>query len=92
MPRSIEYLLSRGGAVSKAVTTCQSTNGRRKDVDIDLDFHALRHTCGDWLVLAGVHTKTIQSVMRHKDVKLILDTYGHLFKSMEREALTKMLL
>ena len=59
-------------------------------MDIDLDFHALRHTCGDWLALAGVHTKTIQSVMRHKDVKLILDTYGHLFKPMEREALTKM--
>ena len=55
-----------------------------------LDFHALRHTCGAWLALAGVHTKTIQSVMRHKDVKLTLDTYGHLFKSMEREALTKM--
>jgi len=28
--------------------------------------------------------------MRHKDVKLTPDTYGHLFKSMEREALTKM--
>ena len=55
-----------------------------------LDFHAFRHTCGVWLALAGVHTKTIQSVMRHKDVKLTLDTYGHLFKSMEREALTKM--
>jgi integrase len=55
-----------------------------------LDFHAFRHTCGAWLALAGVHTKIIQSVMRHKDVKLTLDTYGHLFKSMEREALTKM--
>ncbi len=55
-----------------------------------LDFHAFRHTCGVWLALAGGHTKIIQSVMRHKDVKLTLDTYGHLFKSMEREALTKM--
>ena len=55
-----------------------------------IDFHALRHTCGAWLALAGVHVKTIQSVMRHKDVTLTLDTYGHLFRSMEAEAVALM--
>lgn len=55
-----------------------------------IDFHALRHTCGAWLALAGVHPKTIQSVMRHKDIKLTLDTYGHLFRSMEADAVAKM--
>ena len=45
---------------------------------------------GAWLALAGVHVKTIQSVMRHKDVTLTLDTYGHLFRSMEAEAVARM--
>ncbi|MBB3207492.1 hypothetical protein FHS27_003317 [Rhodopirellula rubra] len=44
------------------------------------------------MALAGVHVKTIQSVMRHKDVKLTLDTYGHLFRSMEAEAVQRMAL
>lgn len=55
-----------------------------------IDFHALRHTCGAWLALAGVHPKTIQSVMRHKDIKLTLDTYGHMFRSMESDAVGKL--
>ncbi len=58
--------------------------------DERIDFHALRHSCGAWLALANVHVKTIQSVMRHKDVKLTLDTYGHLFRSMETEAVERM--
>ncbi len=58
--------------------------------DQRIDFHALRHSCGAWLALSGVHAKTIQSIMRHKDVKLTLEAYGHLFQSMEREALDKL--
>lgn len=58
--------------------------------DHRIDFHALRHTYGAWLALSGVHAKMIQSIMRHKDVKLTLEPYGHLFQSMEREALDKL--
>lgn len=43
-----------------------------------LDFHALRHTCGAWLAIAGVNPKVIQKVMRHSTIVLTLDTYGHL--------------
>jgi hypothetical protein len=39
-----------------------------------LDFHALRHTCGAWLVLSGVNVKIVQVVMRHSTSKLTLDT------------------
>jgi len=42
------------------------------------DFHALRHTCGEWLALAGVHPKVIQEVMRHYTITLTMDAYGHL--------------
>lgn len=50
------------------------------------DYHALRHTCGAWLAIAGVHAKTIQTVMRHGSITLTFDTYGHLMKGAEAEA------
>lgn len=55
-----------------------------------LDFHALRHTCGAWLAIQGVHPKTIQAVMRHKSITLTMDTYGHLFPGAEPEAIRKL--
>lgn len=51
-----------------------------------LDFHALRHTCGAWLVLSGANVKIVQSVMRHSTIKLTLDTYGHFLPGQEAEA------
>jgi integrase len=51
-----------------------------------LDFHALRHTCGAWLAIAGVNPKIIQSIMRHSTIKLTLDTYGHLMPGAESTA------
>ena len=43
-----------------------------------MDFHALRHTCGAWLALAGASPKAIQTVMRHSAITLTMDVYGHL--------------
>lgn len=54
------------------------------------DFHALRHTCGAWLAMAEVHPKAIQTIMRHSSITLTMDTYGHLFPSMEAEAIAKL--
>jgi integrase len=54
------------------------------------DFHSLRHTCGAWLAIQGVHPKTIQSVMRHKSITLTMDVYGHLFPGAEPEAVGKL--
>ncbi|MEM7559516.1 MAG: tyrosine-type recombinase/integrase, partial [Planctomycetota bacterium] len=53
-----------------------------------LDFHALRHSCGAWLVLKEVNIKIVQKVMRHSTIKLTLDTYGHLMPGAEREAVS----
>src|SRR5262249_18166894 len=50
-----------------------------------LDFHALRHTCGAWLVLSGANAKIVQVVMRHSTIKLTLDTYGHLLPGQEAD-------
>lgn len=55
-----------------------------------LDFHALRHTCGAWLAMAGAHPKAIQAVMRHSSITLTMDTYGHLFPSQEAETVARL--
>jgi integrase len=55
-----------------------------------IDFHSLRHTCATWLIHAGADVKTIQSVMRHADIKLTLDRYGHLFPGSEAEAVARL--
>ena len=55
-----------------------------------LDFHALRHTCGAWLALAGVQPKVIQTIMRHSTITLTMDTYGHLFPGQEADAAARL--
>ncbi|MBX3436801.1 MAG: tyrosine-type recombinase/integrase [Planctomycetaceae bacterium] len=54
-----------------------------------LDFHALRHTCGAWLAMTGAHPKSIQSVMRHSNISLTMDTYGHLFPGQEADTIAR---
>lgn len=51
-----------------------------------LDFHALRHTCGAWAAVAGIHPKVIQTLMRHGTITLTMDRYGHLFPGQDSEA------
>jgi integrase len=58
----------------------------RNTLDHVLDFHALRHTCGAWLAIAGTNPKVIQSVMRHSTIVLTLDCYGHLLPGAESTA------
>ena len=53
-----------------------------------LDFHALRHTCGAWLIIAGVDVKTVQTILRHSTPTLTLNTYGHLLEGAESNAVT----
>jgi len=55
-----------------------------------IDFHALRHTTASWLIHSGADIKTVQSVMRHSDIKLTLDRYGHLFPGAEADAVSRL--
>ena len=56
------------------------------DEGLKLDFHAFRHTCGAWLIIAGVDVKTVQTIMRHSSPTLTLNTYGHLMEGAEARA------
>jgi len=60
------------------------TLGRKRD------FHNLRHTCGTWLANAGVHPKTIQTIMRHSTFRLTMDTYAHADRDQATAAIGQM--
>jgi integrase len=51
-----------------------------------LDFHALRHSCGSWLAVQGVHPNVVKTVMRHSTITLTMDTYGHLLPDQHADA------
>ncbi|MDY0171101.1 MAG: site-specific integrase, partial [Thermoguttaceae bacterium] len=55
-----------------------------------IDFHSLRHTCGAWLAIAGVHPNIIKTVMRHSVITLTMDTYGHLMPDDTADAIDKL--
>jgi len=40
-------------------------------------FHDLRHTCGSWLIAAGVGIKEVQAHLGHASAQMTLDVYGH---------------
>ena len=41
-------------------------------------FHDLRHTTATLLLRAGIQMQHVQRILRHADIKLTVDTYGHL--------------
>jgi len=55
-----------------------------------LDFHSLRHTTASWLIRSGADIKTVQTIMRHSDIKLTIDRYGHLFPGAEADAVSRL--
>jgi integrase len=55
-----------------------------------VDFHALRYTCGAWLVHLNTDIKTVQRIMRHGSITLTLDTYGEMYPGNDWAAVLKM--
>jgi integrase len=48
-------------------------------VEGNLRFHDLRHTCAALLIAQGAHPKEIQEHLGHSTIRLTFDRYGHLF-------------
>ena len=61
-----------------------------KAVPRHMRFHGLRHTTATLLLRAGVPMQHVQRVLRHADVKLTVDTYGHMVVDDIRAALEKL--
>jgi integrase len=53
-------------------------------------FHDLRHTFASILIDLGENPKYIQNQMGHSSIKITLDTYGHLLKTVNNEAASRL--
>jgi len=53
-------------------------------------FHDLRHSTATLLLRASVDLHHVQRILRHQDVKLTVDTYGHLQVEDLRDAINKL--
>ena len=51
--------------------------------------HELRHTYASRMIRAGTHPKVLQELLGHTNIKMTMDTYGHLFPGMKRDAVDK---
>ena len=49
-------------------------------------FHDLRHTHATWLLEAGVNVKVVSERLGHANIRITLDTYAHVLKTMQGEA------
>ncbi|MDD5476301.1 MAG: tyrosine-type recombinase/integrase [Syntrophales bacterium] len=56
----------------------------------DVRFHDLRHTHATLLLKAGVHPKVVQERLGHQTIGITMDTYTHVLRGMQREAVDKL--
>lgn len=51
--------------------------------------HRFRHSFGSILIRNGINIKVVQTLMRHENISLTLDIYGHIMDSDPKEAVDK---
>ena len=51
--------------------------------------HRFRHSFGSNLIRAGVNVKVVQKLMRHENIKMTLDIYGHILDTDAEDAISK---
>ena len=51
-----------------------------------LTFHGLRHTAASLMIQTGVHPRAMMEIMGHSSITTTMDTYGHLMKGVQAEA------
>lgn len=55
-----------------------------------ISFHGLRHSYATRLFEAGVQIKTVQKLMRHKDIQTTIDVYTHVMPDVIDDAIEKL--
>lgn len=58
----------------------------RAGISSNFRFHDLRHTHATWLLEAGVNVKVVSERLGHANIRITLDTYAHVLKTMQGEA------
>ena len=56
----------------------------------DTRFHDLRHGFATMMLSQGVHPKVVQEMLGHETISITMDTYSHVIKGMQKEAVQKL--
>lgn len=59
-------------------------------IDTSVRFHDLRHTHATWLLEDGFHPKVVSERLGHSSIRITLDTYSHVIKGIQKEAMRKL--
>ena len=60
-------------------------NTVKKELNITLDYHTLRHTHATMLIESGANMKAVQTRLGHKNIKTTMNVYAHTTDNMESE-------
>ena len=96
--RQTQYFKECGYVSEALFATGKTEYGSRSNSQTRLDrhlrkagierftFHAFRHTHASLLINSGIDYKQLQTRLGHSTLAMTMDTYSHLFKSVEKEA------
>ena len=93
-PRLVREIARYGGDWTD-LRYCDSTLENTARVAIPDGFqgkahaHRFRHSFGSNLIRAGVNIKVVQQLMRHENIKMTLDIYGHILDTDAEKAIEK---
>lgn len=59
---------------------------KKADLPDDIRIHDLRHTCASLMISRGVHLSVIKERLRHSQISVTADIYGHVFEETQRAA------
>lgn len=62
----------------------------RANISSKVRFHDLRHTHATWLLASGVNVKVVSERLGHSNIRITLDTYAHVIKTMQTVAVQKL--
>ncbi len=63
---------------------------KRAGLPHSVRLHDLRHTCATLLLVKGMHPKIVQELLGHATISITLDTYTHVMRYMQSEAVSAM--
>ncbi len=77
--------LQENGALVTTGTFKSCPDIARKKLDIDFNFHMLRHTHATTLISNGANIKAVQERLGHESIKTTMDIYAHVTPKMESD-------
>lgn len=84
--RQFVFNTSTGAPYGPVYISGRWINFRNKAGLRRIKFHELRHTSASLLINKGVHAKVISERLGHSDIKITMNTYGHVFQKADHAA------